>query len=371
MATRGRPRPRPRPTPSSRPRSRRATARVTSLAPARTREHVDRTVALVGELDAAIGAGSPHTMRSAVVQAAQAAGRRGRDRGDRRARRPAARPGPATAPSGSPTPSPSAASAVVLLLDPRRPSRDIAADERPEPPYGRTTSPRKRRLSMTDETYAGAGRRRWADCAIVAVLLPLLAALVLVWSTDDRRDPIGDDPGRDRQQRHDHHRPAADGGRAGADRVADQPVRRRPAARLDAHRRRRRHGRAAHGRLLRRPHDPVGLLQGDPVDGHGHAQSGQLELQSNAAASQTVPYISEQVVAAAAQALGNQSTQAYLKQVYGGFNQIANGQQNAASSAQQLAGGTADLAARAPASSTRAPTSWPAPRRGRQRCRRP
>ncbi len=51
----------------------RDTARLTSSSHRAQREHVDRTVALVGELDAAIGPGSPHTMRAAVVQAAQAA----------------------------------------------------------------------------------------------------------------------------------------------------------------------------------------------------------------------------------------------------------------------------------------------------------
>ncbi len=59
-----------------------------------------------------------------------------------------------------------------------------------------------------------------------------------------------------------------------------------------------------------------------------------------------MPYISEQVVAAAATALGNQSTQGYLKNVYGGFNQIAQSNQKAATSAGQLADGTAQLSAR-------------------------
>ena len=50
----------------------RATARLSSGSRRAQREQLDRTVALVGELDAAIGPGSPHTMRSALVDAAQA-----------------------------------------------------------------------------------------------------------------------------------------------------------------------------------------------------------------------------------------------------------------------------------------------------------
>jgi putative membrane protein len=70
---------------------------------------------------------------------------------------------------------------------------------------------------------------------------------------------------------------------------------------------------------------------------------GKLSLVSNAAASTTLPYISQTVVAAAAQSLGDQSTQGYLKNVYGGFNQIAKSNSSAASSAGQLADGTQQL----------------------------
>jgi putative membrane protein len=70
---------------------------------------------------------------------------------------------------------------------------------------------------------------------------------------------------------------------------------------------------------------------------------GKLSLVSNAAASSTLPYISQTVVAAAAQSLGDQSTQGYLKNVYGGFNQIAKSNSSAASSAGQLADGTRQL----------------------------
>jgi putative membrane protein len=70
---------------------------------------------------------------------------------------------------------------------------------------------------------------------------------------------------------------------------------------------------------------------------------GQLSLVSNSAASVTVPYISEKVASAAADSLGVQTTQGYLKNVYEGFNQIASSNKKSASSASQLADGTDQL----------------------------
>lgn len=70
---------------------------------------------------------------------------------------------------------------------------------------------------------------------------------------------------------------------------------------------------------------------------------GKLSLVSNTAASETVPYISQQVAAAAADALGVQSTQGYLTNVYAGFNQIASSNQKSASSASSLANGTSQV----------------------------
>lgn len=70
---------------------------------------------------------------------------------------------------------------------------------------------------------------------------------------------------------------------------------------------------------------------------------GQLSLVSNSAASVTVPYISEKVASAAADSLGVQTTQGYLKNVYQGFNQIASSNKKSASSASQLADGTGQL----------------------------
>jgi putative membrane protein len=72
---------------------------------------------------------------------------------------------------------------------------------------------------------------------------------------------------------------------------------------------------------------------------------GQLRLVSNAAASTTMPYISQQVATAAADALGQQVTEGYLGQVYDGFNSLADGNQKAATSAAQLADGTQQLSA--------------------------
>ena len=118
-------------TPSSRPAIR-ATARLSSSSRRAQREHVDRTVALVGELDAAIGPGSPHTMRSAVVEAAQAVAggvatvvvaglddlllAQDRYRAERLADALAAR-----------------GIGVVLLLTHADHARDLATDGRPEP----------------------------------------------------------------------------------------------------------------------------------------------------------------------------------------------------------------------------------------------
>lgn len=70
---------------------------------------------------------------------------------------------------------------------------------------------------------------------------------------------------------------------------------------------------------------------------------GSLTLVSNAAASVTVPYISQQVTATAADDLGVQSTQGYLKNVYSGFNQMASSNQKAATNADSLANGTSQM----------------------------
>ena len=185
--------------------------------------------------------------------------------------------------------------------------------------------------------------RRWAGLVAVAVLLPLLAALVLVWSTDDRRDRIGEIPVAivNNDTIITDPQPMAAGraltasltNPADGDPKLDWTL-------TDADDAKEGLRTGAYYAVLTIPSDFSKAILSTGTDS---PEAGQIELKSNAAASQTVPYISEQVVSAAAQALGNQSTQGYLKQVYSGFNQIAEGQENAASSAQQLAGGTADL----------------------------
>lgn len=177
----------------------------------------------------------------------------------------------------------------------------------------------------------------------VGLLLPLLAAAVLVWSTDDRQQNltkvpvaiVNDDKILTSPQ------PMA-AGRALSASLTD-PKDSDPA--LD-------------WQLTTNDDAEEGLRNGEfyavltiPEDfssailstGTDKPEQGQLSLVSNAAASTTVPYISQQVVAAAAAALGNQSTQGYLKNVYEGFNKIASSNQQAASSADQLAQGTNEL----------------------------
>ncbi len=197
---------------------------------------------------------------------------------------------------------------------------------------------------MSDRGVKGSGaHRRWSRVVGVGLLLPLLAAMVLLWSTSDR-------------QQHLDKVPVAI---VNNDKLVSQP------------------STVAAGRALTasltdpKSSDPTldwkltdtddakqGLKSGEyyavltiPSDfssaivstGSDKPERGKLTLQSNGAASSTVPYISEQVVAAAATALGNQSTQSYLKNVYGGFNQIAQSNQKAASSASSLANGTQQL----------------------------
>ena len=177
----------------------------------------------------------------------------------------------------------------------------------------------------------------------VGLLLPLLAAAVLVWSTQDRQENLTKVPVAivNNDKIITSPQPMAAGRALSAS--LTNPKDSDPA--LDWH-------------LTTSDDAKDGLRTGDfyavltiPEDfssailstGTDKPESGQLSLVSNAAASTTVPYISHQVVAAAATALGNQSTQGYLKNVYAGFNKIASSNQQAASSAGQLAQGTSEL----------------------------
>ncbi len=186
--------------------------------------------------------------------------------------------------------------------------------------------------------------RRWLGLAAVAVLLPLLATLVMVWTTQDRRDQLDNIPVAivNNDTIITDPQPMA-AGRALASALM-HPADGDPQLDWvltdedDAEERLRT---GEYYAVLTIPSDFSKAILSTGTD---NPESGQVQLTSNAAASQTVPYISKQVVAAATQALGQQSTEAYLKQVYAGFNQIANGQQSAAQSAQQLASGTSELA---------------------------
>ncbi len=197
---------------------------------------------------------------------------------------------------------------------------------------------------MAEQT-SRTGRRHWPTALTVTVLLPLLAAWVLVWSTTDRQEAldkvpvaiVNDDTILTGSQ------PMAAGRALSASLTNPSSG----SEQLD-------------WTLTDADDASSGLQDGTyyavltiPSDfsaaivstGSSSPSSGQLTLQSNAAASQTVPYISNAVVTAAADALGTQVTESYLGQVYGGFNQLASANQQAAQGADQLAGGTQQLAA--------------------------
>jgi len=198
---------------------------------------------------------------------------------------------------------------------------------------------------VSDETTTTATtptptRSRWVRLVMVGIVLPLLAASVLVWSTTDREQNL------DRV-------PVAV---VNNDTIIQKP---QPMAA----------GRALAAALTQPSSDQTnldwtladtkdakqGLRSGAyyavltiPPDfskailssGSDDPFQGKVQLESNGAASTTIPYISESIAAAAASSLGNQTTQGYLSNVYAGFNQIASSNQKAASSAEQLATGT-------------------------------
>ena len=199
---------------------------------------------------------------------------------------------------------------------------------------------------MSDHVARTIGRRRrWSRLALVGLLLPLLAAGVLVWSTSDRQQELDQVPVAIVNNDQVVTKPSTvAAGRALTASLTD-PTSSNPKlgwklTDSDDAKRGLRSG--AYYAVLTIPSDFSSAIVSTGSD---KPVRGQLTLESNAAASSTVPYISQQVVAAAATALGNQSTQSYLKNVYGGFNQIAQSNQKAASSAASLADGTQQLAA--------------------------
>ena len=186
-------------------------------------------------------------------------------------------------------------------------------------------------------------RRRWVHLVVVGLLLPLLAAAVLVWSVSNRQDKLDRVPvavvNNDKVLT--DPQPMA-AGRALAGKLTDPKP---GTTKLD-------------WTLTDSKDATAGLRSGTyyavltiPSDfssaiissGTDKPVRGKVQLVSNSAASTTMRYISEEVVAAAATSLGNQTTQGYLKNVYDGFNQIAKSNKSAASSAESLANGTAQV----------------------------
>ena len=186
--------------------------------------------------------------------------------------------------------------------------------------------------------------RRWVRLAATAVLLPLVAVSTLLWSVHDRADRLDKVPVAI----------------VNNDKIITSPQKMAAGRALTAALTE--PSKPGKGQLdwtlTDKSHARRGLRNGDyyavltiPTDfsssilstGTDKPVQGKLELVSNAAASSTLPYISQTVVAAAAQSLGDQSTQGYLKNVYDGFNQIAKSNSSAASSADQLADGTHQL----------------------------
>lgn len=186
------------------------------------------------------------------------------------------------------------------------------------------------------------GRRR---IAVVGVLVPLLAAVVLVWSTTGREQNldrvavavVNEDTVITGPQ------PMAAGRALAA--TLTQPTSTGPdldwtlADSADAQKGLRAGDYYA---VLTIPSDFSAAILSTGTD---TPTRGRLQLTSNGAASTTVPAISEAVASAAAASLGQQSTRGYLDQVYSGFNQIASSNRKTATSATSLADGADQLAA--------------------------
>ena len=193
---------------------------------------------------------------------------------------------------------------------------------------------------MSENAHEDAGGRHWLRIALVGVVVPVLAVLLLVWSALGRQDQIDKIPVaivNDDTILTDPQPMAA--GRAltasltnptGSSELLDWTLTGADDAKAGL-----RSGK--YYAVLTIPSDFSAAVVSSGTDA---PESGQVTLESNAAASQTVPYISETVVAAASAALGSQVTQTYLKNVYAGFNQIAASNQQAADGAAQVADGT-------------------------------
>jgi putative membrane protein len=198
--------------------------------------------------------------------------------------------------------------------------------------------------SQTPE-YDGTRRLApWQVLALIGALLPLAAALVLVWATTGRQQNLDRIPVAvvNNDQIIQQPQPMAAGRALAASLTEPSP------------------GQTDLGWTLANPHDAEAGLQNGSYyavltipknfskailsTGTSNPVAGQVRLVSNGAASSTVPYLSQAIAAAAATSLGQQATQSYLGQVYDGFNQLASSNKKAASSAEQLAQGTQQVA---------------------------
>ena len=198
--------------------------------------------------------------------------------------------------------------------------------------------------SLTPEFGEPGHAVPWRSLALVGLVLPLVAAAVLVWATTGRQDNL------DRI-------PVAV---VNNDKIIQQPQPMAAGRALAASLTEPSSGQTNLDWTLADTDDAAaGLKNGKyyavltiPEDfsksilstGTDSPVQGKLTLVSNGAASSTVPYISQATAAAAATALGQQSTQGYLGQVYDGFNQLAQNTQKTASSGEQLAQGTNQVA---------------------------
>ncbi|MEQ6903449.1 YhgE/Pip family protein [Nocardioides sp. YIM 152588] len=201
-------------------------------------------------------------------------------------------------------------------------------------------------MSTTDTTGTAPGSRAlaWRRLALAGLVLPLLAATVLVWATTSRPDHLDKIPVAvvNNDKIITDPQPMAAGRALAAALTQPSP------------------GQSNLDWVLADTADAAqGLADGDyyavltiPEDfsksilstGTDDPAQGKLQLVSNGAASSTVPYISEVVASQAAASLGRQSTEGYLGQVYAGLNTLASSTAKAATSGGQLADGTAQLA---------------------------
>ena len=184
----------------------------------------------------------------------------------------------------------------------------------------------------------------WRTIALIGIVLPLVAATVLVWATTGRQDNLDRIPVAvvNNDQIIQDPQPMA-AGRALAASLTEPSSDQTNldwtlADTADAA------AGLTSGRYYAVLTIPPDFSQAILSTGTDDPVQGELELVSNGAASSTVPFLSRAIASAAATSLGQQSTQGYLGQVYDGFNTIASSNEQTASSAQELAQGTQQVA---------------------------